>query len=235
MRSPAAVSAVIAGAALLLCAGDAHGQASAEGLRSGSIEVDIGVVWQGGVPLGSVSAPLTPNQTSGGSFDLFDTSSRIVEAPGFEARLGYHLTRTLEIEGGLRYSRPQIETEITGDFEDASEVTAATMFSQYIIDVSAVVHLNRLRIGRVGTPFVFGGGGYLRELHDGRELIETGQVYQGGAGVKFLISRSTTGLIRALGLRADGRWCVRRGGVELEPEDRSRSYAAAAASLIVGF
>jgi hypothetical protein len=236
MRRRVAWSGCVVVATLLAGAVDLYAQGRPRGaFRPGSIELDLGGLWQGGVPLGAVTAPLTPNQTSGGSFDLFDTSSRIVEAPGFEARVGVYLTRTLEIDGGLRYSRPQLETRISADFEEAAETTAVTSFSQYIFDVNAVIHLNRLRIGRAGTPFIFGGGGYLRELHDGRELVDTGQIYQGGGGVKFLFTQSARGLIRAVGLRADGRWCVRRGGVELESGERSRGYAAAGAALVIGF
>ena len=79
------------------------------------------------------------------------------------------------------------------------------------------------------------GAGYLRELHNGREVVQTGQSGQAGGGIKVLLSRSQRGLVRTVGLRADARLCVRRGGIEIDEDEPLRTYASAAAGLVVGF
>jgi hypothetical protein len=160
--------------------------------------------------------------------------SQIDAFPSLEARLAYHVTRAFAVEGGFRYAQPQIETRITDDFENAPDITAINKFSQYAFELNGVLHLNGLRFG-TSVPFIFGGGGYLRELHEGREIVETGQIVQAGVGIKQLLRRSSRGLIRALGVRADARYCARRNGVELADDDPLRSYAAASAALILGF
>ena len=226
------VSVAIAG--LLGTAASAGAQAWSRDLfRPGSIEVDLGGSWQTRVPVGSSTAPLTGNQGPP-IFDLFEVSTRIEAAPAVEARIGVHITRVFEIEGGFRFARPRLHTRITADFEDAEDVVAEETFSQYVFEVNGLVHLTGLRFGD-GVPFVFGGGGYLRELHQGREIVETGQLFQGGAGIKLMFPRSARGLVRSLGLRADARVYARRRGIELDDEEPMRTYAAAGAALVIGF
>jgi hypothetical protein len=229
-------SIVLAAAALtVLAAAEAAAQPSRSRtlFRPRSFEIDIGGAWQARVPLGATSAPLTGNQ-SAPTVDLFDTSSEIHAFPSVEAKLAFHLTRAFAVEGGFRYARPRLETRITGDFEDAPDITAVNDFSQYAVELNGVLHLNGLRFGK-SVPFIFGGGGYLRELHEGREIVETGGTFQAGVGIKQLLRRSSRGLIRALGVRADARFCARRKGIELEEDEPLRTYAAASAALIVGF
>jgi hypothetical protein len=219
---------------LLSGASDAIAQRRSRDLfRPASVEIDVGGMWQGGVPLGSSNAPLTGNQGAP-TVDLFNTSSDIKAYPGFEAKIGFHITRAFEVEGGIRYARPTLRTRISDDFENAPDVTADETFSQYTIDLNGVFHLNALRFGS-SVPFIFGGGGYLRELHDGREVVETGQVFQAGFGIKQLLSRSSRGLIRGIGVRADARFCARRKAIELDEGEPVRTYAAASAALVVGF
>jgi hypothetical protein len=201
--------------------------------RPRSFEIDVGGAWQGRVPLGATSAPLTGNQGPP-SVDLFDVDSQIDAFPSFDARLAFRLTRAFAVEGGFRYAQPKLATRITADFEDAPDITAVNSFSQYAFELNGVLHLNALRFGR-SVPFIFGGGGYLRELYSGREIVETGQTIQAGIGIKQLLRRSSRGLIRSLGVRADARFYGRRKGVELEEDEPLRTYGAASAALIVGF
>ena len=213
---------------------DAQAQRSSQNLfRGGSIEVDLGGAWQTRVALGSLSAPLTGNQGAP-VVDLFDTSTAIEAFPAVEARLGVHVSSVFEIEGGFRFARPRLETRITGDFENAPDITASETYSQYAIELNGVVHLTALRFGN-GVPFIFGGVGYLRELHDGRELVETGEQAQGGAGIKVLFMRSPRGLVRSVGIRADARVYARRRGVEIDADEPVRLHGGAGAALVIGF
>ena len=222
-------------ALILIVAGEAAAQTSRTRtlFRPRSFEIDVGGSWQWKVPLGSTSAPLTGNQGAP-TVDLFDVSSELDAYPAFEARLAFNVTRAFAVEGAFRYARPELQSRVTDDFENAPDITAVTRFSQYAFELNGVLHLNGLRFGK-SVPFIFGGGGYLRELHDGREIVETGQLFQTGAGIKQMLYRSPRGLVRGLGVRADARFCGRRGGVELEEDEPVRTYGAVGAAMIVGF
>jgi hypothetical protein len=233
-RRHAWLALVGAAAGILVGAADAQAQRSRPNLfRGGSVEIDVGGAWQTRVPFGSISAPLTGNQGAP-TVDLFDTSTAIEAFPAVEARLGVHVGSVFEIEGAFRYARPELQTRITGDFENAPDLTATEPFSQYAIELNGVIHLNALRFGD-GVPFIFGGAGYLRELHNGRELVETGEQIQGGAGVKILFARSPRGFVRSVGIRADARVYARRRGVEIDDDEPVRLHGGAGAALIIGF
>jgi opacity protein-like surface antigen len=224
---------VAAGAAWLTSVSMAQAQTDPDGaLRRGAFEVGVDGVWQAGLPAGTARATLTGNQQGTPAVTFFNTSSEFVPAAGVEARLAWHFSRVFAVEGTFGYARPRLETSISDDIEQATATVATQDISQYVIFVNGVAHLRRL--GRV-APFVFGGAGYLRELYSGRQVVETGQIYQAGGGVKIMFSEARRGLIKGLGVRADGRLRMRRGGVELDAEEPVRSYGAAAAGLIVVF
>jgi hypothetical protein len=64
------------------------------------------------------------------------------------------------------------------------------------------------------TPFVAGGAGYIRELHEGALLVDTGIYAQVGGGVMWLLSSPASGV--PIGLRIDGRALVRRKGAAFD-------------------
>ena len=204
--------------------------------RPGSIEVDVGALWLGAIDFGSATASITPNQTAGTEYPLFNTTSQLKSAPGYEARVGVRLTRPIGVEGAFQYSRPTLETRVTGDVENAPSITAANDLSRYVVEVSGVLHLTRFRFGKGGSPFLLGGVGYLRELDEAQALVETGTTYHGGGGIKYLFSDRPRGLVKGLGLRADARLYFRDGGFDLGADgDELRRYFAGGASLIVAF
>jgi hypothetical protein len=203
--------------------------------RPGSIEVDAGALWLAGIDFGSTTAEITANQTPGREYPLFKTASELRAAPGYEARVGVRLTRMLGVEGAFHYSRPSLETRISGDVENAPSVTASNDLSRYVFEVSGVLHLTRFPLGKGGSPFVLGGAGYLRELDDVQALVETGRLYHGGGGFKYLISDRPHGLVKGLGIRADARLYFRDGGYELADADQLRRFFAGGASLLVAF
>jgi hypothetical protein len=204
-------------------------------LRPGSIELDAGALWLSGIDFGSTTASIIGNQTPTTSYPLFETASEIKPAPAIEARLGWRMTRLLGIEGAFRYSRPVIETRISGDVENASSVAATNALSQYVVEISGVVYLTRFRIGKHGSPFVLGGAGYMRELDDAKALVQTGWLYHAGGGFKYLFSERTLGLVRGLGVRADARVNFKDGGYDLGQTSELRRFFAGGASLIVAF
>jgi hypothetical protein len=203
--------------------------------RPGSIEVDAGVLWLGGIDFGSPTAAITANGIRTAGYPLFRTASQLRAGPGYDGRIGVRLTRMLGVEGAFHYARLPLETRISGDIENAPTLTASNDLSRYIVEVSGVVHLTRYRIGRNGSPFVLGGAGYVRELDESQALAETGRIYHAGGGFKYLFSERAHGLIKGLGLRGDARMYFRQGGFELEDGDPLRRFFAGGASLLVAF
>jgi hypothetical protein len=203
--------------------------------RPWSLEVDAGGLWSSGIDLGSTTASITANATPSTDYPLFKTGADLEGAPGFEGRIGVRITRAIGVEGAFQYSRPTLETRISGDVENAPSILAAADLSRYVIDVSGVVHLTRFRIGRGGVPFVLGGLGYLRELDDAQALAETGRLYHAGGGFKYLFDSRAHGLVKGLGIRADARLYFKDGGYELETGEPLRRFVAGGASLLVAF
>ena len=97
-----------------------------------------------------------------------------------------------------------------------------------------VVYLPR-RLGPRLVPFVTGGGGYLRQIHEGQTFIQTGRTYHLGGGIKVpLVSRAAAQTwVKQIGVRVDARALVQTAGVTLD--DRAHIAPALAASLFVRF
>jgi hypothetical protein len=199
--------------------------------HAGSVEVSGGASWSGPYELGSRDAEETRNTGSGTDpFTLFATKSRVTAGPGGQARAGIYLTQSIAIEGGVHYLRPSFETRVTGDVEAAGEVVATERLTRYVVDGSLVAHLTPLAFaGGHGVPFVLGGAGYLREVHDQNELIETGREFHGGAGVKVWFGDGTP----RLGVRVDVGLSSRTGGLDFTTA--RRTIRTAGASLVVLF
>jgi hypothetical protein len=58
---------------------------------------------------------------------------------------------------------------------------------------------------------VSAGGGYLRQLHEGRTLLQSGAVYRGGIGLDYLLGEGATS-----GLRVEFRAVVKSGGTTMD-------------------
>ena len=71
---------------------------------------------------------------------------------------------------------------------------------------AVVVHLVKAQFaGGKGLPFVLGGAGYRRQLDDRQILTSSGPAFDAGGGVKYFFVRHSRGVLRDIGLRADGR------------------------------
>lgn len=174
----------------------------------GTLEVDVGGVWSGGVSIGTVPADLTNNPGSGsGSFVLFETQTRIDGAPAFDGALDFFLSRHVSVEGGVQIGRPALTVRNAKDTEGAPDLTATSSLTQYLITGSLAYHLSHGADGRL-QPFLSGGGGYLRQVLEGGGLVETGNEVHVGGGVRYWFSRS-----QRVGFRADARVSLQSGGV----------------------
>ena len=147
-------------------------------------------------------------------FTLFSSASTVDSIAGLEGRVGFTLTRDLAVEVGGAFARPKVSTEISADPEAASQSLEGEELQQYLFDAGAVWRLP-FRLGSRVRPFVAGGFGYLRQLHQDRTLVEQGQIFYAGAGLRYWL-RGGDGVKRSLGLRADARATWRKDGIDFE-------------------
>ncbi len=197
------------------------------------VELELGGGLFGGAGLGAGDADLRANEQARQPFRLFTADSRFVRAPAVHLRAAVPLGRHYGVEGGVTWGRPEIRTSLAADAEGAAALTSVERIDQYVFDASLVWMLEAFRLGERLIPFVSGGGGYLRQLHEGRTLVEHGQAYHAGGGVKYWLFTRTDGLVRSAGIRGDARVQLLRGGIAFE--DRPRPHAAISGGLFVGF
>jgi hypothetical protein len=201
--------------------------------RAGRVEVDAGGGWLGGARLGAVDANLRAATIAPSAFRLFSVDSRAAAAPTFHLRAGYALTRRFGLEGGLTLSHPELRASITDDAEAAPPITIAERIDQYGVDAGLVVMIRELALGARTLPFVSGGAGYLRQLHEGQTVVEEGHFVHAGGGVKHWLVARDRGFISGAGLRVDGRLYLMSGGLAFE--DRPRPHGAISGSVFVVF
>ena len=198
--------------------------------RPGRFEVSAGALWVGHQALGSTDANATT--PSGGRLRIFSASSDLTAGAGVEGRVGVRLTRSLDAEVEGSYGAPRLNIAISNDVENAPPVTAIERMRQLTAG-AAVVWYMPFRRGPRLMPFVTAGGGHLRQIHEGRTLIETGQYYQVGGGLKFLLVSRRRGLVSAVGARLDLRAVMRIKGVAFD--ERGHAAPAVGASAFVRF
>jgi hypothetical protein len=199
----------------------AHAAAArAQGPGPGTVEISGGGMLAGGYDLGRRSAQLTSNTgTTGGTFDLFSVEGRVKPAFGVVGRIGVYVTPAFAVEGGVQWLRPVNAQRITGDTEGAPDITAEETIDQYVFDGSALFHFGR---GAV-APFVYGGAGYLRQLHEGDTLLEDGLEIHAGVGIKWWLGTR-------VGIRGEAGLSVRDGSAD--EDNKRRSVPTAAGSVI---
>jgi hypothetical protein len=202
------LSLCLAAAAVTPAAGQVY--IGGDGPRRGSIEVSGGGTWASGFDLPTLDARLTRAVESAG-FDLFSVSGRVEGFPGVQVRVGVYLSPTISVEGGARYARPRLAFDLSGDAESAEDTTATETLSHYVFDGSVLFHFPKASFsGGRGVPFLSAGGGYLRELHDGNELVETGNEIHATAGVKYWFGTGR----RRWGLRGEAGLSSRQDGFD---------------------
>jgi hypothetical protein len=216
-------------AAAILHASPAAAQSSAS--RPFRFEAGIGVSWMGREPIGTRTA--TETTGAGGTSPLFNTSSELGSAAGFDGRLGVRLSRSLVAEAEAAYLKPQLRIAVSADAEGAAAVTASETIQQFTIGGNIRWMLPGRRWSPRLAPFALGGGGYLRQLHDQATLLETGRFYQLGAGVETLLAPGGRFHTRGVGARADVRAVIRSKGITFD--GGSKASPAVGVSAFVRF
>jgi len=194
----------------------------------GSIEVGGGATYVPGFDMGGRTADLTTSSATE-RFDLFTTESKVGPIQGVHARIGYYLSRSLSLEANVRYARPELSVDLSGDAESAADETATETASHYLFGGSLLYDFRQAAFaGGRGVPFVSGGASYLRELHDGNMLVETGVEYHATAGLKYWFG---TGDHR-FGLRFEAGLSAREKGFDNEDDRRVQPLAAVGLSYL---
>lgn len=197
------------------------------------LQIDFGGGLLGGATLGSADANLRANATTPQPYRVFSSDNQVAPSPSFHVRAGYDLTRRLGVEGGVVLSRPKIESSLSGDIEGAPSITVDERIDQYFLEGSVVFRLDEMRIGRSTVPFVAGGAGYLRQLHQGLTVIEQGHLFHLGGGLKHVLTLRNRGLLRAAGIRADARVYLLTSGYSFD--DGPRPHLAASSGMFLVF
>lgn len=231
MRGSSSVSRVLLAA---LCA--AGGVTPAQGQSAGDRPlwrpwrpvVSVGGGWLGADALGDATAEtraVTPGTTSPLPSTLFRTVSHLGGAPRADVGIAVPLTPRLAIEVSGTVARPTLRTRIQGDVENAPATTASERVAEYTLGGRATFELTRWEWGGRLRPFVSAGGAYLRQLHEGNVLVETGQVWSAGGGLRWWWSRRGPRR-RPLGVAFEAGWSGRTGGIVFADGTRSMPWAS---------
>jgi hypothetical protein len=199
--------------------------------RPKQIVVSGGMLASGGYPVGDVTAMLRRNATvNQAPFTLLIAESELSRSLGLEGRVAIALTTAFSVELGGSYSKPELGVTISQDVEAPAGAFASEHIEQFLVDVSGIYQLP-YAIGRRARAYALGGGGYLRQLHEGRVEVDTGSTLHLGGGILYWLRAGPQR--RPLGARAEVRYVRRTGGVEFE--DRSRNYPAVSVLAFFGF
>lgn len=217
---------VIVAAALAAWAADARAQTPG----AGRFEVLGGARWIGPVAFGTTDA--AEATFGGGTRTLFKSSSQLDPSVGGSVGIGVRLTRALQAEFGAVYSPTGLSTRITGDVEDVADLTVKAPVTQFLLEGGLLARPARWTRGHL-SPFVTAGVGYLRQLHDGRTLVETGRAWYFGGGLYYERVATHPRRLKATGVRADLRALILSGGAA--PDDARRGAPAVTASVFARF
>ncbi|MDR1990002.1 MAG: outer membrane beta-barrel protein [Acidobacteriaceae bacterium] len=179
---------------------------------SSRLEVDAGLTWTGSVSFAEVDA--VEKTPTGGTRVVFKSTSSLDAGAGLGMRLGFDLTPAIVADVGTSITNRNLTTTITGDVENASGAPQEQV-RQYVFEAGVRYRFHPSTSTRL-TPFVTAGVGYLRDVHEGNTLIETGHLYYVGGGASYLLRDTPRASIKNLGLRGDVRAQIMNGGVSLD-------------------
>jgi hypothetical protein len=183
------------------------------GPHAGSLEISGGATWTRGYDAGRADALLTrPGPAGTPPLTLFTVSGTVASGSGAVARLGVYLARRVSVEGTIEYTRPTLRAHLSDDFELAPDTDAEETTTSYLAGGSVLYHFGTGRF----VPFVSGGGGYLRQLHEENSELLSGTEFHAGGGIKYWFG---TGRHR-FGVRADAQVSARSKAVAFEQKRR---------------
>ena len=214
--------------AFVAAIGVGRAEAQTTSAPAGRLQVSVGAGWLGGASFGEQPADL--RGASGNPYRLFESETSLRGTGLFEARGGFAFAKRYAIEGRAAMSKPELQTVVSSDAEASGTFTLVESLDQYIFDGGVLVHLDELEAFGL-KPFAIGGFGYVRQLHEEQQLVETGHLFYVGGGVTLPLFSRAQGFIRSVSVRGDLRLNV----LSLELDEDSRSQGSASASLALTF
>jgi hypothetical protein len=137
----------------------------------------------------------------------------------------------LSAEVSGTWTKTEIRTSLSGDFEGAEPITATVGATRFTLEGSALWTV--LTRGRAQF-FVRGGVGWQRDLDESSVLIEDGTIVNLGGGMKYWWRDQPHGAFRKLGARVEARAAIRSAGLSLDQRSRHVSPVIAG-GFIFGF
>jgi len=203
---------------------------SAQSVDTSRVEVSGGFRWIG--PLDLASVPANESTLGGGSRALFDSTTTLEESFGGTVTVGVRLSQLIRVEGAFVFSPTQLSTRISDDTEGVPDTTVTSPVTQILVEGGVLAQPGRWRTRHV-SPFATAGLGYLRQLNDGRTLVETGGSYYAGGGLYYVRTSASPERVKATGVRADVRALVFHDGVA--PDSDWRPAAAITVTFFIRF
>lgn len=197
----------------------------------GRLEVGGSVAWVGSTSVGDVDA--TETTGSGGQSTIFKTSTSLAASAALRLSAGYRLSDAFEVEGLASFAKPRLKTSVTNDIENASPITAEETLSEYMFGGGLLWYLPIKQLSERTRIFVAGQASYVRQLHEGNTLAETGQAYELDGGMKVFFPLGAASGLKGFGIRAGAGLAVRTHGVFFD--DRARYTPAATGGVFVRF
>ena len=219
--------------AILALAGDVQAQTARTqkpAAPARAKELAIGGVVAGPMSVGSASAELLGGSGQP-SVTLFDVENRLATGFGIEMNIGAQLRRSvwLEVSGG--WTRSEVRSLITDDFEDAPDETISAPMSRFVVE-GALLRYFRQR--GASALFLRVSGGWMRETAGGNTLTADGAIAGAGLGFRHWWRMAGKGSMKRLGLRIEGRATIRHRGISLG-EGGLRLGPAGTAHLVFGY
>ena len=209
----------------------AQSTAQAASVRPRTPRVDIAIqgAWIGPVSFGESSMDLL--RPDGSPLTVFRSENRLASGLGTEVHVAFPARQRLTVELSGTWTRADLESRISGDIEDAEDVTVSEALDRVTAEGSLVW---TWRTTRRTSWFVRGGAGWMREMAARGLLREDGVIVNAGAGLRYWWRERPRGALRRLGLRFEGRASIRSSGLSLG-EQTSRIAPVFSGGLILGF
>ena len=196
----------------------------------GRIELAVGAGWIGAIALDRVSADEAA--FGGATRALFNSDTQLDGSIGAALTLGVRLSSLVRAEAAMTYNPTHLTTRVTADREGVADVAVDSRVTQYIFGGDLIVQPSRWQRHRL-APFASAGAGYLRQLSEGRVLVQNGAAYFAGGGLYYVRTPDRQRRMKATGLRLDVRALALRDGVA--PDHKTRVAPAVTASAFARF
>ena len=183
--------------------------------------------------LGSADANLRANATTPQAYRLFSTTTEREAAPLLDVRFDWWATRRVAVGGRALASRPQLTTTISNDVELVPDLAVSERLNEVILDGGVLVRLDSLRRPHRTWPYVTGGVGILRQMHEGATDGDNHRVVRLGGGVRHALVSGRRGAVKSVGLSAEAQVMLVSG--ELLATESRTSRTAVTGGVTFGF